>query len=315
MTRQHTITTSQACRFISCFRASRPREASYSDSRLHTSASFVTVRVSKCRMRTCPRAALPETRSCPPAHWTHPPDRQGSAESYLHYASSVAHRASDSFPLSSRPVSSLPAGSSVRTHAPTTERSVGLESLQALRQGGVLAYNKSSYQPAVISSACRLPAGSHAGESYLVALSLRSRYDVHKTASYDGCVARTPPLRLDEPHRPCSKGNAEPEAWRLSRLLNNSQRAPASWFVGVLGLGLDLRGVHEKWNCQNGRHALGLHLGTLLEPREMFRLHWLGSRLDRRPGPAATHFGNRRFQDSGRWDRQNTSGHVWSKYN
>lgn len=98
------------CRFISCFRASRPREASYSDSRLHTSASFVTVRVSKCRMRTCPRAALPETRSCPPAHWTHPPDRQGSAESYLHYASSVAHRASDSFPLSSRPVSSLPAG-------------------------------------------------------------------------------------------------------------------------------------------------------------------------------------------------------------
>lgn len=156
-------------------------------------------------------------------------------------------------------------------HQPT-KLLVGLGSLQALRQGGVLAYNKSSYQPAIISSACRLPARSHAGESYLVVLSLRSRYDVHKTASYDGCVARTPPLRLDEPHRPCSNGNAEPEAWRLSRLLNNSQAYPRHGSWGVSVLVLDLRGVHEKWNCQNGRHALGLHLGTsLLEPREMFR--------------------------------------------
>lgn len=30
----------------------------------------------------------------------------------------------------------------------------------------------------------------------------------------------------------------------------------------------------------------------------MFRLHWPGSRLARRPGPAATHFGNRCFQKS-----------------
>lgn len=34
------------------------------------------------------------------------------------------------------------------------------------------------------------------------------------------------------------------------------------------------------------------------EPREMFRLHWPGSRLARRPGPAAAHLGNRCFQKS-----------------
>lgn len=156
-------------------------------------------------------------------------------------------------------------------HQPT-KLLVGLGSLQALRQGGVLAYNKSSYQPAIISSACRLPARSHAGESYLVVLSLRSRYDVHKTASYDGCVARTPPLRLDEPHRPCSNGNAEPEAWRLSRLLNNSQAYPRHGSWGVLVLVLIFAGCMRSGIARTGDMPWALHLGTsLLEPREMFR--------------------------------------------
>lgn len=110
------------------------------------------------------------------------------------------------------------------------------------------------------------------------------------------------------------KGKPTQKAWRLSRLLNNSQRRPrhGSW-GGSWGLGLDLRGVHEKrviartgdlpWACTWA-------VGTLLEPREMFRLHCPGSRLDRRPGPAATHFGNRRFEDSGRWARQ--TAYQWA---
>jgi hypothetical protein len=88
LTRQHTITTAQGCRFISCFRASRLPEASYSDSRLHTSASFVTVRVSRCRMSTCsPR----DTAVQLPIGLTVRIARV-RRESYLHYASSVAHR-------------------------------------------------------------------------------------------------------------------------------------------------------------------------------------------------------------------------------
>lgn len=77
---------------------------------------------------------------------------------------------------------------------------------------------------------------------------------------------------------------------------------------GSLGLCPDLRGVHEKWNCQNGRHALHLHLGhCCLGLGRCSSPHCPGSRLDRRPGPAATHFGIRRFENSGRWDRQNIS--------
>ena len=101
------------------------------------------------------------------------------------------------------------------------------------------------------------------------------------------------------------KGMPKPTAWRLSRLLNILQSKPRHGSWGSLVLVLIFAGCMRSGIARTG------HLPwapTLPEPREIFRLHCPGSRLDRRPGPAATHFGNRRSQDSGRWGRQHIAG-------